>query len=337
MSTKQLKRKIHRAAEELKATFKIARLTSIAQAADTFIAKVDIQRFVRNGYVETPTMKRHFLAKHQTMIDYFERRYSAWWKQYSLPQLPDAPENLRGKVWMCWWQGLENAPGIVKRCIQSVQDRVGKNNVMIITDENVSDFVDFPDHIIDKVKRGIISRTHFSDLLRFNILSRYSGAWLDATFFCTGDEILSYLKQPVWSIKRPEYNHASAACGYFAGYAISADYRHRWVYKIMLDFLFHYWETNNFLIDYLTISYSVVLTQKHYPEVKKLFDRIQPNNTRCDDLVKYLGEPFDPGLWRELQQNTSLYKLTWKAKFPAEIAGRPTFYGKIMSGELRRD
>lgn len=335
MGTKQLKRKIHRATEELRATFEIARHTSIKQAFNTFMAKIDIQRFVRNGYVETPVMTRRFLAKHATMVNYFEKKYKDWWDNYKRPEMPDVPENLVGKVWMCWWQGVENAPEIVKKCIQSVQDRVGKDNVIVITDENVNDYVEFPPHIVDKVKRGIISRTHFSDMLRFNLLSRYGGAWLDATFYCTGNEILDYLRQPIWSIKRPEYNHASAACGYFAGYSISSNDESRWAFRVMLDFLFNYWVSNNYLIDYLTISYSVVLTQKHFPEVKKLFDAIEPNNKYCDDLVKELAKPFDPEAWHKLQENTSLYKLTWKARFPKEVDGKPTFYAKLLSGELQ--
>lgn len=337
MAIHQLKRKTHRALEEIKATIKIARVTSLRQAINTFRAKIDIQRFVRNGYIETPSMKRHFLAKHSTMIDYFETRYKDWWNEYKVPQLPDIPEYLRGKVWVCWWQGIENAPEIVKKCIESVQNHVGKDNVIIITDENVKNYVNFPDHIVDKVKQGIISRTHFSDLLRLNILSSYSGVWLDATIYCAGNEIRDYLKQPIWSIKRPEYNHASAACGNFAGYSISCNYENRWIFKVMLDFLFHYWETTNFLVDYLTISYAIVLTQRHFPEAQRLFNLIKPNNTHCDDLVKELGKPFNPDTWRELREDTSLYKLTWKAKFPQNIDGKPTFYSKVLMGELRCD
>ena len=337
MSIKEIKRKIRRIVEEIRATYEIARLTSFKQALGTFRAKFDIQKFVHNGFVETPSMKDHFMSKHKTMIQYFEKRYKDWWENYTLPILYDAPENLRGKVWLCWWQGVDKAPEMVKKCIQSVKNRVGSDNVIVITDDNVMDYVDFPDFIIDKVQRGIISRTNFSDLLRMNILSRYGGIWLDATIYCNGSEILKYLKQPVWSIKRPEYNHASVACGYFAGYSIGADYEHRWVFKIMLDFFYHYWDTNDFLIDYLTISYCIVLSQKHFPEAKRLFEQIEPNNIHCDDLVRELGKPFDPEIWSKLQENTSLFKLTWKAKFPKETDGKPTFFAKILSGELERD
>ena len=32
----------------------------------------------------------------------------------------------------------------------------------------------------------------------------------------------------------------------------------------------------------------------------------------------------------------SFYKLTWKQSFPKEINGKPTFYGMLLDGKLKK-
>lgn len=64
-------------------------------------------------------------------------------------------------IWWCWLQGLESAPPIVKAC-----------------------------YILDKWKAGIISNTHFSDILCLELLTSRGGIWVDATVFVTGNESL---------------------------------------------------------------------------------------------------------------------------------------------------
>ena len=54
----KIKKIIHRSTEEIYATTKIAKETSVKEALSTFVAKIDIQRSVRNGYKETSSVKR---------------------------------------------------------------------------------------------------------------------------------------------------------------------------------------------------------------------------------------------------------------------------------------
>ena len=54
---KSIKRIIHRCAEEVDATRRIAKVTSLKEGFETFRAKVDIQIMNRNGYYENETRK----------------------------------------------------------------------------------------------------------------------------------------------------------------------------------------------------------------------------------------------------------------------------------------
>ena len=85
-------------------------------------------------------------------------------------------------VWFCWWQGIDNTPDIVKLCLNSIWKNIPSDRAELhfITMENFIQYVDFPDWIIKKFLDGKISLSHLSYLLKFNLLYRYGGLWLDA-------------------------------------------------------------------------------------------------------------------------------------------------------------
>lgn len=330
-----IKRIIHRSLEEIKATIKIAKYTSWIEAINTFIAKIDIQIMNRNGYRETAKIKNRLIRKHDTILKYLEKDYSNFIKNYDFENVKLENSDLyRDKVWVCWWQGIENAPIIVQRCINTIKVNAGKHEVIVITEENYKEFIELPDWIEDKKKNGIISRTHYSDLLRFAILAKYGGIWLDSTFFCTKPKIEEYFSYPIWSIKRPDYLHCSIACGYFANYSLGCKYDNRRSFAIIRDFILQYWKENDSIIDYLLTDYLIVLAQRHDKQLKIDFENIIPNNPNCDELFKVLGHAFNEEEWKNINKNTSLFKLSWKHSFPIEVDGVKTFYGKIIDNEL---
>lgn len=330
-----LKRIIHRSLEEIKASMDVAKAISLRAAIVTFRAKLDIQIMNRNGFKEPECVKKRLLKKHKIMLDFLEDKYKNYWSSYKcIKDLSDCDVNLRNKIWICWWQGLDNAPEIVKSCVESIKSYSGKYEVVCITDDNYKKYVKFPDWIEEKYKNGVFSRTHFSDLLRMNILATYGGIWIDSTFFCAGPCFESYMQMPLWSIKRPDYLHCSIAGGYFAGYSLGCSYQNRWIFKVIRDILFEYWRCNDRLIDYLLVDYAVVLAQKHYEDIADAFCKIEPNNAYCDELYKVLGQPYDENVWSEIRKDTVLYKLTWKQSFEKEIGGKKTFYGKLIDGTL---
>ncbi len=330
-----IKRITHRLIEEISASFDIAKAISIKAAFITFIAKIDIQIMNRNGFKEPPRVMQRLIQKHETMLNYLDKKYGDFWTRYKFEdKLPDTNKQLRNKVWVCWWQGLENAPEIVKCCVDSIKRHTLNTEIIIITEKNYQNYVSFPIWIEEKASKGFFSKTHFSDLLRMNILATYGGIWIDSTFFCTDHCLDKYIKFPIWSIKRPDYLHASVASGFFAGYSLGCSYENRWVFKVIRDFLFYYWKYTDKLIDYLLVDYAIVLSQRHNKVINDLFKEILPNNSNCDELCKILGKEYDEHLWKNIQKDTNLYKLTWKVDFPKTVNGKETFYGKLINNTL---
>lgn len=109
------KRIFHRICEELKATYDVAQVISWKAALVTFRAKIDIQIMNRNGFKEPENVKNRLLYKHQIMLNFLEKKFSSYWNNYQyLNTMPECDEKMRNKIWVCWWQGLDNAPEIVK-------------------------------------------------------------------------------------------------------------------------------------------------------------------------------------------------------------------------------
>ncbi|MBE7064718.1 MAG: polysaccharide biosynthesis protein [Ruminococcaceae bacterium] len=322
--------------EELWATYEIARVTSLRKAIITLVAKLNIQIMNRNGFKEPPKVRKRLIDKHNIMIEYFENRFGEFYRNYKLEESFDNEQNvLKNKIWICWWQGEENAPELVKRCIESIRRNAGGCEVVLITEENYMNYVNIPECICEKYRAGIITKTNLSDLLRLSLLARHGGMWIDATFFCTDNISLDeYFKYPLWSIKRPDYLHCSIASGYFAGYSLACDYSNRYIFAIVRDFFLEYWSKSDKLVDYLLVDYMIVLAQKYEHRVKEAFDRIEPNNPNCDELLKNLGLEYNEDRWNKLKNETGLFKLSWKQSFPLTVDGKETFYSKIMDKKL---
>lgn len=178
-----IQRIVHRVGEELRSTKEIASYTSWNDALETFHAKWDIQVMNHNGFAEPPAVRDRLIRKHEIMLKYFEQRYGDFYRNYDYdaPMAPVDPD-MEGRIWICWWQGLENAPEIVKCCVESICHNAGNHQVTIITDQNVEQYIKIPKWVKKKQSEGIISRTHLSDLLRLSLLAEYGGLWLDATF-----------------------------------------------------------------------------------------------------------------------------------------------------------
>ena len=158
--------------------------------------------------------------------------------------------------------------------------------------------------------------------------------WLDSTFYCVGSLDKSLYYSQIFSIKRPDYLHASVAGGMFAGYSLGCDDDHRRAFATIRDFFLEYWRGNDFMVDYLLVDYLTVLAQRHDPWIAEAFNEIQPNNPDCDELFKILDQPYDEDTWKELSAYTDLFKLTWKQNFSKVCSNKLTFYGFLTNNSF---
>lgn len=83
--------------------------------------------------------------------------------------------NNSGIIWVFWWQGFNNMPPIVRQCVKSIKNNSGNHSVIIVSKENIYKYTNISQNIFDELFKGNMTITHFSDIVRFNLLSNHGG------------------------------------------------------------------------------------------------------------------------------------------------------------------
>ena len=89
-------------------------------------------------------------------------------------------------VWFSWLQGLDKAPEVVRVCLASQKRHLPDYEFRTLDLDNYRQWVELPDYVVEKYRKGLIPQASFSDLLRLAVLKRYGGIWMDASVFCSG-------------------------------------------------------------------------------------------------------------------------------------------------------
>lgn len=89
-------------------------------------------------------------------------------QNYSIHQIPSI-------IWVCWLQGEDKMPEITKKCYQSLLKYSAGRKVNFVCEKNLSNWIDIPAFIQEKVNNGAISRTHYADYIRLKLLKEYGG------------------------------------------------------------------------------------------------------------------------------------------------------------------
>jgi len=274
---------------------------------------------------------RNFLPlndkKHKPVLSYLYNNFKDIIDKYAnktskkLPLIsPEAP------IWVCWWQGEETMPKIVKACFSSVKQHSGSHPVTLITKDNVGGYIAIPSHIIKKVHEGKITITHLSDIIRFLLLAKHGGLWLDATVFVTGE--INFANMPFFTVHRDfggNYVSKRRCSGNLIG-GTSEIY----LFDFINELFSEYWNKYNILIDYFLIDYSLALAYNHLPYIKEMIDNVPLNNKNYNLLINYLDKEFNQDLYNEIIKDTVFHKL--KHDFKSKNNKQFTFYKYILDG-----
>ena len=246
----------------------------------------------------------------------------------------DAAEPAQSRIiWICWFQGLDSAPGLVKRCIASVQRNAPEAQVIILTDENIPDYLTLPEHIKTKYQAGLISKAQYSDIVRCSLLYQYGGIWMDATVFMTKPVPESFYENAFSSLRFDSPENALSQ-GYWTAYFLAARKGNSLV-KLVRDILYRYWQHHNSLIEYFLIDYSFLYARERYPQLRQVMDR-QPVTGNNRFLIRqYISAKPDRAAMVVLNNDpVGIYKLSHKEQYRTSDNGQPTVYSQILDGSF---
>ncbi|MBO5478792.1 MAG: capsular polysaccharide synthesis protein [Clostridia bacterium] len=233
---------------------------------------------------------------------------------------------LSNKVWICWFQGIENAPDIVKKCYESILKNLNDREIVLITEKNMQEYVQFPEYIIEKWKKGIITNTHMTDLLRLELLIQYGGLWLDATVLCTSNNIPDYILNSdlffFQCLKPGRDGHSQ----YISSWLISAKTNNK-ILMATKCLCYEYWKENNYMVDYFLLhDFMSIVLEFYLNDWKKV---IPVNNSTPHILLLRLFEIYDEETWNVIKKMTCFHKLSYKFN-EENLKISDTYYQKVL-------
>ena len=290
-------------------------------------ARTSVTRVMRMLHFPSDMVSKQEVAKWRYVIDFLKKNYAHCIVDYSKEQDWDSLAVLdeQTPIWLFWWQGIETAPDLVRACYSSIVRNSGTHDVIVVTEDNLLDLVDIDPRIVAKVLSGQISFTHFSDIVRFALLSQRGGIWMDSTMYMNGplpDCVLGrpYFTQPLGFGVGPwaDFFQASGAGNPFT--------------VSVANILSEYNIDHEQILTYLLMDCAMRAVHEHSNDYAEL---IENSPVVIDDmfaLARVLDTPYSDEKWRSIKESPNFVsKLSYKLSHPTELDGGETFYGKLIT------
>lgn len=251
-------------------------------------------------------------------------------------------------IWFLWYQGLAEAPLVVKKCYESWQKYNPDWEVIFLDENNLKDYIT-PSLPPEKLSQ--LSKNHQSDLLRVELLAKYGGVWVDATCLCQVplDEWLEDYNQAGFFA----FVHQVRGIGWIASWFLAAEKSNPIAVKMAQKFSSFYDQNEfyhsgtiakkriKFLEKFLNRKYKTTRfwsswlirkTFKVYPyfifhfifaklinsdrELLQLYRKMRPYYNPGDDLGRHgLLRPLTPEIKKRIDSRIDpVHKLSWKYK-----------------------
>lgn len=284
--------------------------------------------FTQNRNCSTDVKNRVYHKTQRTLCRYLSRKYGSLIDEicsdgFQGTYVENAP------IWVFWWQGLENAPEIIKICIANLQKNAGSHPVHVVDSQNYQEYIQVPDHIAQRLQQKKISITHFSDYVRMKLLAEHGGMWSDATIFAKTPIKEEIFHSPIWTVRNPGLDPVN-----ISGWEWAINFLGGWkgnvLFRSLAEVLERYWLDHSMVADYFLTDCLVRVIYDRCDAVKDFINEVKPSNAAFNYYQKRFHEPLDEQSY-ELEKISEnwLYKVSWKNEYKEQAAdGRDTFYGR---------
>ena len=178
--------------------------------------------------------------------------------------------------------------------------------MIIINKTNLYKYVKFPSFILEKHKKNIIDNTHFSDLLRLELLIKYGGTWIDASVLITKYDKI-FFKKDLFFFTAINSTKISGS-----NWFITAE-KESPVLKTTRDLLYEYWRKENYLCDYFIFHLLFKFAFQRY--IDDYFKMPIFSNVPVHFLQKYLLKKFNAEIYSFILKKASIHKLNKRINF----------------------
>ena len=243
-------------------------------------------------------------------------------------------------IWTMWQQGEAQMPDTVQSSMKTIKDFAKRNDCKfyLLTDQNLADFINIPRDITEKYKRKELSAAHYSDIIRFSLLYKYGGIWMDATLFVSPYATLEMFEGDFFTLNHPPIgtNQMERTVGDFkwAGFFLAGK-KGKPYFKHIRDLYLYYVRKYPVFIHYLMMDYFILSEYKCNPYFENLVDRlpILAPAERVWFLRDHAHDLFDEKEWEEVLKTTPIMKTTYKIKKEEVLPG--SYLDQLLQGKLK--
>ena len=233
------------------------------------------------------------------------------------------------KAWVFWAQGFDQAPPVVRRCMNSIRWHCQDSELIELTSANIADHVTLPDHILQH--KGI-THTHLSDILRVSLLARHGGTWIDAT--CLLTQPLGRIRDIVLDTDNPEaYSRSNffvfSLKNFISNWFMMSSAGH--ILPMMLrDYLCWYWSHTETVENYHWFHMVFRAMYFQNAQFRSVWDRtVRLGSGRAHFLQRVLDRPHDKEEMKMIWAMSPVHKLTYKHSPAPQAAGTYTYWDHV--------
>lgn len=248
---------------------------------------------------------------------------------------------LKNVVFIYWNGGMDNMPKMAKMCLERLISTT-RFEVIILNNGNLAKYSTVDERIIKMQKNGEISIQLFSDILRINLLAIHDAIWVDSTIFlrkdfpidimeydfvspyCDGDVSLFDNKPSLY-----RYPDLSLSQIYFLA-GKKKNIFIKW-YDTLLEYLFSETKILKNYKPYYLSYFAFEFLSENDGEFKTYLKSRKPSNSNAECIEGLKDEIYDDEKMSYIfDDDTYLYKLSYKMNFVPKIDNKLTVFGKFL-------
>lgn len=228
----------------------------------------------------------------------------------------DLPEDVPAhaeprRVFTLWLQGEEQAPRLVRACLDSIRRNCGAE-LVVLDGKTVFDWISLPDDIVRRWREGKIKAAHFSDICRVELLYRYGGIWTDAT-----DYLDAPLPEWLWEADFFVYQGGDTLKGTYGGIqnCFIRGAKDAYLLKVWREAIYAYWAAEDAPIDYFIHQLLFCRAVAANPRAAELYASM-PSKVQDPTHVlwyQYADQPYDETRMREICAEALFQKTSYKS------------------------
>lgn len=264
--------------------------------------------------VHFPNGIRNIILRKKEQIVYscIQKYCSEVIKKYQNEELHPSLSNISWKapVFVCWLQGENNAPLVVKRCVESIRKHIGSHPLYFVSADNYTEYVTLPSRVVQLWQNQQIGNAHFADILRCALLCEYGGCWIDATIWMSDDIKEDVFEYPFYSCRFPD-DGKYVTRNIWSNFFLAAQPQSVTMHFVR-DVLYEYLKHQPRFVDYFMMDYIIRWGYDYIHSIKKELNAIPMNNESVHELVRKLHEPTESDEVQEIISRSYLHKLSWR-------------------------